>query len=82
MTCIYFSVSLKVSKSEFKILGKSYVTFFKIRPQRPPQNYVVGHIANQDLATRGAPIPRMRAHRERQRRNAPSARKNRVNFVK
>ena len=48
---------------------------FFIRPQRPPQNYVVGHIANQDLATRGGSVTRMRAHRERQRRNAPSARK-------
>ena len=28
MTCIYFSVSLNVSKLEFKILGESYVCHF------------------------------------------------------
>ena len=50
-------------------------SIFLISPQSLSQKYRTGHIANQDLATRGAPIPRMRAHRERQRRNAPSARK-------
>ena len=51
MTCIYFSVSLKGSGHEFKILGESYVSVFLICPQSLSQNYRTGHIANQDLVT-------------------------------
>ena len=73
MTCIFLLV-WRVLDTNLKSWENRMCMVFFIRPQSLSQIYVVGHIANQDLATRGASIPRMRAHRERQRRNAPSAR--------
>ena len=52
------------------------MTYFFNLTSKSLANLIVGHIANQDLATRGGSVTRMRAHRERQRRNAPSARQN------
>ena len=48
--------------------------FFFKSDLKVSQIYVVGHIANQDLATLGGSVTPMRAHRDRKRQNAPSAR--------